>query len=87
MDEQILLERRVRELETAIAQLGEVRAWREKILLVVVAFLLGALLTGIAGWLPLHSRTLLLETKYVQVEKDVTVLWRKFFAPQYPGDQ
>lgn len=57
------LEERLRLVELRSEQLLEVRVWREKVLLAVCAFLLGALLTGIGAGVPHSHRLAILEER------------------------
>lgn len=78
------LEERLRVVEVRSEQLLEVRVWREKLLLAVVAFLVGALMTGLAAGVPHSHRLAIIEerqntlvSQVSHLQQHVQYLYRK----------
>ena len=80
------LEDRLRVVESRTEQMLEARVWREKALLGLVAFLLGALLTGLAAGIPHSHRLAILEERQLGLIRDIDYLNRSMPRPPYGGE-
>jgi hypothetical protein len=80
------LDERLRIIEQHSNNLLEVRAWREKVLLALVAFLFGALLTGLSAGIPHSHRLAILEERQQGLIRDIDHLTRAITRQPYGGD-
>lgn len=81
------LEERLRFVESRTEQMLETRVWREKALLGIVAFLLGALLTGLGAGIPHSHRLAILEERQLGIIRQVQQMERYVPRTPYGGEQ